>query len=225
MSTETLVRLDDSGKTIYFAFFNAAGQVFDFDSEVLAFVDLGDAVEPGLAASEYSDAGGAGKSQYIASVNLALLNNTAAQLHCTAIAFEQAGGSPDPETDSACSQPVPLEIQYGREGQNQISIHCGISTDSTSGSYLEVQAWLESNGAVIPLSDSATCSCEIRQIDAEEDGIQITTVNFGTVNAQSIFTHSKNNPSLENDRQYRAKFTITDGGISWSTTKNFVVLP
>ncbi|QDT26790.1 hypothetical protein Enr10x_21000 [Gimesia panareensis] len=225
MSTETLIRLDDSGKTIYFAIFNASGQVFDFNSGVLAFADLGDAVEPSLAATEYADAGGFGKSQYIASLNLATINNTAALLSCTAIAFEQAGGSPDLTTDAPRSQPAPLEIQFGREGQNQISIHCGISTDSTSGSYLEVQAWLESNGAVIPLSASATCSCQIRQIDAEADGIQITTANFGNVNSQYIFVHSKANPSLENDRQYRAKITITEGGTSWSTTVDFVVLP
>lgn len=225
MFTETLVRLDNSDKTIYFAVFNNVGQVFDFNAGVLAFANLGSAIKPYLAATEYPNAGGSGKSQYIASLNLATINNTAALVDVTVIAFEQAGGSPALATDEPRSQPNGFTIQYGREGSNQIGIHCGISTDSTNGSYLEVQAWLESNGEVIPLTSSATCTCYVRQIDAEADGIEITAVNFGSVNAQYIFVHSKSNPSLEPDRQYRAKFTITEGGSSWSTTKDFVVLP
>lgn len=226
MSTETLVRLDDSGKTIYFSIFNASGQVFDFDSGVEAFVALSSATEPYLAATERADAGGAGKSQYIASLDLATINNTAALVSCTAIAFEQAGGSPDPETDSARSQPSPLEIRFGSEdGDVEYRVHAGISTDTTSGSYLEVQAWLESNGAVVPLTSSATCTCNIRQIDAGADGIQISAVDFGNVNSQYIFVHSEADPSLETDRQYRALITITQDGKSWTTTKDFVVLP
>lgn len=225
MSTETLVRLDESGKTIYFAIFNNVGQVFDFNAGVLAFANLGAAIKPYLAATEYPNAGGAGKSQYIAALDLTTINNTAAIVQCTLVAFEQAGGSPAPATDVVRSQPNGFAVQFGTEELNDIKLHCGISTDSTNGSYLEAQAWLESNGEVIPLTSSATCSCNIRQIDAGSDGIQITTANFGSVNAQSIFTHSKSNPSLENDRQYRAKFTITQDGVSWSATKDFVVLP
>lgn len=225
MSVESLIRLDGSGKTIYFAIFNSTGQVFDFDAGVLAFVALSAAVEPYLAATEYADAGGAGKSQYIASLNLATINNTAAIVQCTVIAFEQAGVSPDLEADSAVSQPNGFSVQFGSEGISNIKLHCGISTDSTSGSYLEVQAWLEENGAVIPLTADATCSCYIRQIDAAADGIEILTTDFDVVNAQYIFVFSEADPALENDRQYRAKFTITQDGVSWTTTKDFVVLP
>ena len=226
MSTESLVRLDDSGKTIYFAIFNETGQVFDFGAGTPAFVDLDVSnVEPYLAATEYADAGGLGKSQYIASLNLATINNTAALVNCTAIAFEQSGGSPDLTADSPRSQPVSLAIQFGLDSVKKFQVRGGVSTDSTNGSYLEVQAWLEAEGEVVPLSSGATCVCNIRQIEASEDGIQLTAVNFGTVNEQYVFEFSQADPELENDHQYRAEFTITQNGVSWKLTTHFVVLP
>ncbi|QDV50862.1 hypothetical protein [Gimesia fumaroli] len=226
MSVEPLVRLDDSGKTIYFVIFNNVGQVFDFNAGVLAFANLGAAVKPYLAATEYPNAGGAGKSQYIASLDLATINNTAAIEHCTLIAFEQAGGSPAPATDTPRSQPNGFSVQFGKEGLNKFRIQCGVSTDTTSGVVLELQAWLESDeGEVVALTSAATCACQIRQIDAGSDALSITTGDFGNVNSQSIFTHSLSNPALENDRQYRAKFTITQNGVSWTVTKPFFVVP
>lgn len=225
MTVESLVRLDDSGKTIYFAIFNSVGQVFDFHAGVLAFVDLGPALIPFIPATEYPNAGGAGKSQYIASLDLATINNTAAIISSTLIAFEQAGGAPALGTDSALSQPVGLAIQFGRDGKNQFNVHCGVSTDTTNGDVLELQAWLEADGQVVALPNTATCQCQIRQIDAGADALDLTTVDFGPVNSQSIFTHSENNPAFENDRQYRAKFTITESGVSWTITKTFHVVP
>lgn len=227
MSTEPLIRLDDSSKTIYFSVFNSAGQIFDFNSNT--FVELSaPPVTPGLAATEKANAGGAGKSQYIASLNLATINNTAAIVHCTVLAFEQAGGSPAPGTDTAVSQPNGFAVQFGREDISNIKVHAGISTDSTNGSYLEVQAWLEVDGEVIALTSGesgATCACNIRQIEADADGIQLSTGDFGNVNAQSIFEFSEADPELEDDHQYRAEITITQDGVSWSITKEFVVLP
>lgn len=230
MSTETLVRLDDSSRTIYFAVFNSTGQVFDFGADTPAFVDLGETnVEPYLEATEYEDAGGAGKSQFIASLNLATINNTAALVNCTVIAFDQAGESPDLETDAPRSQPEPLSIQFGMEGVKKFKVHGGISTDSTNGSYLEVQAWLEADGEVVPLVNTggspATCACNIRQIDAEADGLQISTANFDVANDQYIFVYTVADPELEDDKQYRAEFTIVQDGVTWKLTKDFVVLP
>jgi len=226
MSTETLVRLDDSDKTIYFAVFNSTGQVFDFDSEVLAFVDLDTpAVEPYLAATKYEDAGGAGKAQFIASLNLATINNTAALVNCTVIAFEQAGEDPALATDEARSQPVALAIQFGMDSVKKFQVRGGISTDSTNGSYLEAQAWLEADGEVVPLSSGATCVCNIRQIEASEDGIQLDAEDFDSVNEQYVFEFSQADPELEDDHQYRAEFTITQDGVSWKLTTHFVVLP
>ncbi|QDT95561.1 hypothetical protein [Gimesia aquarii] len=229
MSVESLVRLDDSGKTIYFAIFNSAGQIFDFNAGVLAFVDLSTPpLTPGLAATERADAGGAGKSQYIASLDLATINNTAAIVDCTVLAFEQAGMSPAPGTDSVVSQPNGFQVQFGSEEIKNISVKAGISSDTTNGDFLEVQAWLEADGKVIALTtgvSGATCTCHIRQIDAGADGIEITAEQFGDANSQNIFVHAVSNPAIENDRQYRARFTITENGVSWTITKTFHVVP
>lgn len=223
----TLVRLDESDKTIYYAFFNSSGQVFDFGIETPAFVDLDieTNVQPFLATTEYANAGGFGKSQYIASFDLATINSTAAVLDCTAIAFEQSGGSPDLTADAPRSQPVPYSIQLGMENVQKFEVRGGISTDSTNGSYLEAQAWLEADGVIVPLSAAATCVCNIRQIEASEDGIQLTAENFGSVNEQYVFEFSQADPELEDDHQYRAEFTITQNGVSWKLTTHFVVLP
>ncbi|MFM9964423.1 MAG: hypothetical protein ACKV2Q_24740 [Planctomycetaceae bacterium] len=104
-----------AGLTIYFALWRSADNlVFDFDDET--FKAIGSAVTPTLAATENTNTGGAGRSHYTASLDLALLGT----VDVFAQPYQQAGGSPAPLTDATLEDPLSLEVRAGQLGGGDI---------------------------------------------------------------------------------------------------------
>jgi hypothetical protein len=139
---------------IFFRVWDTSGNVFDFSDNT--FKAIGGATTPYVAATERTAMGGTGKSGYQASIDLALLNNTALAKRYILKAYTRAGGSPA-DTDAAISEALIIDgglivVQAGELGEAPVIVQVELSVKSTAGSTGQVSCWLERNGRLLPVS-------------------------------------------------------------------------
>lgn len=116
MATKQLRIEHTAGLNVYFVVWRSSDNyVFDFTGNVFR-ATVGACTTPFLAATENTPTGGAGRSHYLAALDLALLGSVDAIVQ----PYQRAGGSPAPLTDNTLEDPVPLEVRAGQLGGGDV---------------------------------------------------------------------------------------------------------
>ena len=112
MATKRLRIEATASINVYFVVWRSSDNyVFDFNDNTFK-ATVGAATTPYLAATENTPTGGAGRSHYTVSLDLALLGSVDAFVQ----PYQRSGGSPAPLTDLTLEDPITLEVRAGAFG-------------------------------------------------------------------------------------------------------------
>lgn len=214
MATTDLFYRDEAGLSIYFRLWNSAGQVFDFNDNT--FKAIGSATTPYVAATERTAVDGDGFSAYVATVNLANVNNTGTLRHVFWAAY--SNGTPA-AADVSVSDYAQMIVQFGRLGPVSIQCKCEAAMLTSAGNEVRILCWLEANGERISLA-SGSCTATFRE---HGSGSDLFAETDSAPNAAGSFELTKTSPGFTNDRIYQVTVAITDSAGNVFT--NTVAMP
>jgi hypothetical protein len=204
-------------------------------SSVTGTVDLN--CTPYVATTEYANGGGSGISRYQATVNLNTLNPTTTLGQYAVQAFQPTSASPFPvpDADTPQSSAVPLTIQLGLLGPQELRIGFAIGTTSTAGTTSQLAAWLECNGQLVNPNtvdpngsggSNSTCAVTIVQFGETSGGLPAYTVaSFGQPTSDGRFEATQNYSGYTGDQQYSALVTLVVNGNTFTADIPFPIFP
>jgi len=163
VSTQQITFQHTAGKNVYISLWNSSGMVFDFADNTFKLLSA-PPTTPYIALTEKTDMGGTGKSGYVGTLNLSLLNKDVTPLSITLSIYERAGGSPALNTDTVISQPLDLTIQCAELGDLPISVKLEACFTTTAGTTVRLFATLLRGGervAVYDLDPTATLQIDV----------------------------------------------------------------
>jgi hypothetical protein len=197
-------------------------------SSVSGTVDLN--CTPYVAATEYANGGGSGISRYVASLNLNTINPTTSLGQYAAQAFQPTSASPFPvpDADTPQSTAVPLTIQLGFLGPQNIRVGFAIGTTSTAGTTTQLAAWLTVNGNLVPLSTvdpDATCALTVVQFGQTSGGVKAFTTSAFTLTTDNRFEGTQSYSGYTGDQLYHGILTLTVNGNAFTPDESFPIFP
>jgi hypothetical protein len=194
---------------------------------------------PYIATTELTNGGGSGISRYTASLNLNTINPTTTLAQYAAQAFQPTSASPFPvpDADTPQSSAVPLTIQLGLLGPQEICVGFAIGTTSTAGTTTQLAAWLECNGQLVnPITvdpngsggSNSTCTVTVVQFGQTSGGLPaftVTTGTFGQPTSDGRFEATESYSGYTGDQQYSALVTLVVNGNTFTADVPFPVFP
>lgn len=223
MANHTVKAKWDAGATLWFAVFNAAGQVFDFTAN--NFKALASAANFSTALT----ADATETEHYRGTLNMSNVNAGGEPTTYEVRVYEQAGGSPDLADDDIGG--YELVIQFGEvppPADRPKVVHSVVA----DGADAEIQAWLELNGVIVDLATidaSATCDVQVREQSAGTNLFQVddqdnAAFNLGA-NVANHYELEKTSviTSALDDSNLFVQTTIVENGNSWVGLKPIMV--
>lgn len=210
MATETLVVQHTASKNVYFALFESDGDVFDFNDNT--FKAIAGATTPYVAATEESDLGGVGRSVYVASVNLANVHDHGVPKDVIVQAYERAGGTPAPLTDTVIALPSYVKVQFAEVGELPLTVEIVPCFTSTAGTEVRLFAKLMRGGKPVPIATydaGATLALAVREHGAVGD---LFTIGATVVGASHVWELTQAAPGYTADRLYKYTATLVENG-------------
>ena len=171
MANHTLRAQWDVGATLWCAIFNEAGQVWDFTAT--SFKALASAAN----FSQALTADATETEHYRATVDMNTLNSGGGPTTYDIRYYEQVGGSPDLADDDIGGESIIVRFGVKAETTSKPKVVANIVAD---GADVEIQAWLELDGAIVDLDTedaSATCDVQVREFDAGANLFQVDSAD------------------------------------------------
>jgi hypothetical protein len=165
MATKTIPVIHTAGATLWFAVYNAAGQVWDFTAGT--FKALASAANFSTALT----ADGTVTTNYTATLDLSTLNAGGVATTYNLVVYDQVGGSPA-LSDTPLAE-LSITVQFGVEQDLTVEPNFAGTID---GADIELIAWLEINGVVVDLDTldaAATCDINLREQSAGSDFVDV----------------------------------------------------
>lgn len=217
MSTKQLRIEATAALNIYFVVWRSDDNyVFDFNDNTFK-ATVGAATTPYLATSENTPTGGAGRSHYTASLDLALLGS----VDCFVQPYQRAGGSPAPLTDTTLEDPLALAVQVGQVGAEfggRITCVYKRELDTFDADFI-----LLANGQ--PISFDGTGELSVRTGNGT---LLFTALSSSTttdaVDSLKHLRFTKLTPGFTGDRDYSLRLVLTDGNFSFTIQDTFTIL-
>lgn len=220
MTIEKLAFQHDASANLYVAAFNAAGEVFDYDTDTWVALAL-PPVNPFLSVTERAGTGGNGFSDYWADVDYSLLNPTSTEAAIRLKVYERVGGSNSLSADTVVGI-ADVVIVSSTEADGGNFTECVLSPIYRAGAdTIYFTAQLRVNGQPVTLDPADECTIVVRQINPLS-GLNLFSIGPVTPDANGLFTLSQVNPNLNSDTSiYRALIEMVVGGVSYAFESHF----
>jgi len=220
MATERIEIKEISGLTMYFVIKRLSdAYVLDFNDNT--FKAVGSATTPYVAASTNTVGAGYGNAFYSATIDLQYLSSTLAAVDCLAIAYVQAGGSPNLTTDNTLVESPLEQIRFALKNP-------AIDWKFTPVYKRELDTFdadciVLANGN--PISFNGTGALTIRDAAG--------TLLFAALSSSTItdavdglkhLAFTKWTPGFTGDRLYSARLLLTEGSSTFTIQDTFRIL-
>lgn len=213
----------------YIRIFDSGGLVFDFNDST--FKSIGSATTPHKAAAEMSDMGGATKSAYVVSVDLAVMWPKQGAVFYVFWYVNNTPVSADeivaPAVAGPAQSPGPgIWVEFGELGRGEMIVQVEINVKSTAGTDAQIALWLERNGRKVAISTAdaaATGSVTVREHEAVANKF-VESFIAGDLFGGARFEKTKNTPAFVDDRDHEIDASITINGAVFQTSHSSVVI-